>query len=127
MPEQHTLMTMQQNDTHYALMRLIEQQPDLSQRELAQALGVSVGKVNYCLRALIERGWIKANNFRNSQNRAGYLYLLTPEGIKQKAVLTKRFLKRKMDEYEQLKQEIKQLQKAAAKDEPAAQEKKRGK
>lgn len=118
---------MQQTDTHYALMRLIEQQPDLSQRELAQALGVSVGKVNYCLRALIERGWIKANNFRNSQNRAGCLYLLTPEGIKQKAVLTKRFLKRKMDEYEQLKQEIKQLQKAAAKDEPAAQEKKRGK
>lgn len=114
-PEQHTLMTMQQNDTHYALMRLIEQQPDLSQRELAEALGVSVGKVNYCLRALIERGWIKANNFRNSQNRAGYLYLLTPEGIKQKAVLTKRFLKRKMAEYEQLKQEIQQLKKEATK------------
>lgn len=107
---------MQQNDTHYALMRLIEQQPDLSQRELAEALGVSVGKVNYCLRALIERGWIKANNFRNSQNRAGYLYLLTPEGIKQKAVLTKRFLKRKMAEYEQLKQEIQQLKKAASND-----------
>lgn len=104
---------MQQTDTHYALMRLIEQQPDLSQRELAQALGVSVGKVNYCLRALIERGWIKANNFRNSQNRAGYLYLLTPEGIKQKAVLTKRFLKRKMAEYEQLKREIQQLKEDA--------------
>lgn len=98
-------------DSHYKLMRLIEQNPELSQRELARALGISLGKANYCIQALIAKGWVKANNFRNSTNKLGYAYLLTPEGIEQKAVLTRNFLKRKMKEYEALQQEIEQLQK----------------
>lgn len=98
-------------DAHYKLMRLIEQNPELSQRELAKALGVSLGKANYCIQALIEKGWIKANNFRHSTNKLGYAYLLTPEGIEQKAVLTKNFLQRKMQEYEALQQEIRELKK----------------
>ena len=96
-------------DAHYKLMRLIERNPELSQRELAKALGVSLGKANYCIQALIEKGWIKANNFRHSTNKLGYAYLLTPEGIEQKAVLTKNFLQRKMQEYEALQQEIREL------------------
>lgn len=98
-------------DAHYKLMRLIERNPELSQRELAKALGVSLGKANYCIQALIEKGWIKANNFRHSTNKLGYAYLLTPEGIEQKAVLTKNFLQRKMQEYEALQQEIRDLKK----------------
>ena len=98
-------------DAHYKLMRLIERNPELSQRELAKALGVSLGKANYCIQALIEKGWIKANNFRHSTNKLGYAYLLTPEGIEQKAVLTKNFLQRKMQEYEALQQEIRELKK----------------
>ncbi|MDF1629702.1 MAG: MarR family EPS-associated transcriptional regulator [Alcanivoracaceae bacterium] len=100
-----------QEDSHYKLMRLIEQNPELSQRELAKALGVSLGKANYCVKALIEKGWVKANNFRSSKNKLSYAYLLTPEGIEQKARLTRNFLQRKMQEYEALQQEIRQLQK----------------
>ncbi|MCC1495739.1 MarR family EPS-associated transcriptional regulator [Alcanivorax sp. 1008] len=100
-----------QEDSHYKLMRLIEQNPELSQRELAKALGVSLGKANYCVKALIEKGWVKANNFRSSKNKLSYAYLLTPEGIEQKALLTRNFLQRKMQEYEALQQEIRQLKK----------------
>ena len=82
----------------------------MTQRELATALGVSLGKVNYCLKALIEKGWVKANNFRNHNNKAAYAYLLTPKGLERKAQITVRFLKRKVEEYEALKQEIEQLQ-----------------
>jgi EPS-associated MarR family transcriptional regulator len=71
---------------------------------------VSLGKVNYCLKALIDRGWVKANNFKNSNNKAAYAYLLTARGIEEKAQITVRFLKHKMDEYEQLKQEIAELE-----------------
>lgn len=72
-------------------------------------MNISLGKTNYCLKALVEQGWIKANNFKNSKNKIAYAYLLTPEGIDQKAKLTRQFLKRKVDEYKQLKAEIAQL------------------
>ena len=100
-------------DSHYKLLRLLDQDPSLSQRQLSRALGISLGKTNYCLKALIEKGWIKANNFRRSENKLGYAYLLTPEGIEQKARLTRQFLKRKMEEYEELRQEIRQLKREA--------------
>lgn len=97
------------NETHYQLLKLLEAKPYLSQRELARELGISLGKINYCLGALVEKGWIKARNFRNSRNKLGYAYLLTPRGIEQKAVITVDFLRRKISEYEALKKEITQL------------------
>ncbi|MFC1719516.1 MarR family EPS-associated transcriptional regulator [Pseudomonadota bacterium] len=100
----------QTNDTHLKVLRRIEENPEITQRELAQELGVSLGKVNYCLKALIDRGWIKANNFRNSNNKAAYAYLLTPSGIEEKAKITVHFLKQKMHEYEQLRSEIAELE-----------------
>ncbi|GFE82007.1 MarR family EPS-associated transcriptional regulator [Steroidobacter agaridevorans] len=99
------------SEVHYKLMRALEANPEMSQRDLARELGVSLGKVNYCLRALVERGWIKASNFTNSQNKAAYMYLLTPRGIEQKASLAVRFLRVKMQEYEALKLEIEQIRK----------------
>ncbi len=97
------------DEIHYRIFKLIEAQPEISQRQLAKALGVSLGKVNYCLRALIEKGQVKARNFRCNPSKRNYVYLLTPKGIEEKGQLTARFLKRKMVEYEQLKQEIEQL------------------
>jgi EPS-associated MarR family transcriptional regulator len=96
------------------VLRLLEANPQMSQRELAEVLGVSVGKANYCLKALLEKGLIKMQNFRNNQNKLSYAYLLTPEGISQKAGLTAQFLKRKIGEYESLRQEIELLQAEAA-------------
>jgi len=100
----------QTNDTHLKVLRSIEENPEITQRELAQKLGVSLGKVNYCLRALIDRGWIKVKNFKNSNNKAAYTYLLTPSGIEEKAKITVRFLKRRMRDYEQIKREIAELE-----------------
>jgi EPS-associated MarR family transcriptional regulator len=97
-------------EIHLQVLREIEENPEITQRELAQHLGVSLGKTNYCLKALIDRGWIKANNFKNSNNKAAYAYLLTPSGLEQKAKITLRFLKRKMQEYEHLRAEIEELQ-----------------
>ena len=90
-------------------MRLLEDNPDLTQRELAESLGVSVGSVNYCLKALVDKGWVKMKNFAHSKNKFGYVYVLTPNGFAEKALITQRFLQRKMDEYEQLKAEIEAL------------------
>lgn len=87
-------------------MRLLEDRPDLTQRELADQLGVSVSGVNYCLKALIEKGFVKVGNFKKSKNKFKYVYLLTPQGIAEKMRLTSRFLKRKMEEYDTLKSEI---------------------
>lgn len=101
-------------DVHYKLMRLLEANPEMSQRDIARELGISLGKANYCLRALIRKGWIKASNFTNSHNKAAYMYLLTPRGIEQKASLTVRFLQAKMHEYEALRAEIEQMQLEAA-------------
>lgn len=103
-------MTQPNQEIHLKVLRHLEDNPDITQRELAAALGISLGKVNYCLKALIEKGWIKANNFKNSNNKSAYAYLLTPKGMDSKAQITVRFLKRKVDEYEALKQEIEQLQ-----------------
>ena len=97
------------DDAHFKLMRLLEQQPDLSQRELAEHLGVSLGKLNYCLRALMEKGWVKAENFRRSNNKKAYLYKLTPGGLREKAALTVQFLQRKEAEHDALLEEINQL------------------
>jgi EPS-associated MarR family transcriptional regulator len=102
------------HESHYKLMRLIEAKPELSQRELAEAMGVSLGKVNYCLNALIEKGWVKVRNFRNSSNKMAYAYLLTPRGVRQKAAITVQFLERKVAEYESLKSEIAELRREVA-------------
>jgi EPS-associated MarR family transcriptional regulator len=98
---------------HYKLMRLLEANPGMSQRDAARELGVSLGKVNYCLQALMEKGWIKASNFKNSQNKAAYLYVLTPRGLKGKASLTVEYLKDKMREYEALRVEIDEMRREA--------------
>jgi EPS-associated MarR family transcriptional regulator len=97
------------DEMRYEIIRLLEANPEMSQRDVARELGISLGKANYCLRALVERGWIKVANFKNSENRTAYLYLLTPRGIEAKANLTLRFLQRKMREYETLRVEIEQL------------------
>lgn len=100
---------MPNDDLSVALLRQLADSPDASQRELAQANGVSLGKLNYALRALIDKGWVKAGNFRRSHNKLGYAYLLTPSGIEAKAQLTRRFLARKMREYDRLRGEIETL------------------
>jgi EPS-associated MarR family transcriptional regulator len=91
------------------VLRKLRANPELSQRELASSLGMSLGKVNYCLRALIEKGFVKAENYRNNANKLAYFYLLTPTGIAAKAELTRRFLARKVREYEELQLEIERL------------------
>jgi EPS-associated MarR family transcriptional regulator len=90
-------------------MRLLEANPEMSQRDVARELGVSLGKVNYCMRALIRKGWIKAANFKNSHNKAAYMYLLTPRGVEEKGRLTVKFLQIKKREYELLRREIEQM------------------
>lgn len=97
-------------DIHFRLLNALEENPHMTQRDLAKKLGVSLGGVNYCLKALIEIGHIKMNNFEKNPNKLNYLYLLTPSGIKEKTILTKDFLKRKMDEYQNLKKEIELIQ-----------------
>jgi EPS-associated MarR family transcriptional regulator len=99
----------QQEDTYFRVMRILHDSPDITQRELAKKLGVSVSGLNYCLKALIDKGWVKVQNFSNNKNKLGYAYLLTPAGIVEKASLTSNFLHRKMEEYKSLKQEIKQI------------------
>lgn len=101
-------------ESHLKVLRLLEAHPDLSQRELAERLGVSLGKTNYCVRSLLDKGLLKINNFRNSRNKVAYAYLLTPAGITAKAELTARFLKLKMYEYEVLKADIELLKKEAS-------------
>ena len=106
------------DEAHYKLMRLLEANPGMSQRELAQELGMSLGKVNYCLQAVVGQGWIKATNFKNSRNKAAYIYLLTPRGIEMKARLTARFLSIKMREYEALRAEIAEMQRETGQKRP---------
>ena len=93
-------------------MRALEQDPNLSQRALADATGISLGLVNYCLRGLIEKGHVKVRNFRNARNKLAYAYVLTPSGIAARLALTQRFLKRRMAEYEALHREIEELRRA---------------
>ena len=101
------------DEYRYKILKRLENDPEVSQRELAKALGISLGRVNYCLRALIERGLVKANNFRNSSNRSAYAYYLTPKGLEEKTRITVAFLKHKMDEFEALRREIESLRKEA--------------
>ena len=96
-------------ETYLKVMRLLQENSDLTQRELAEQLGVSVGSVNYCLKALMEKGWVKMKNFLHSKNKFGYVYVLTPAGIAERAELTSKFLVRKVAEYETLKHEIEVL------------------
>ena len=116
MPKENQVTSRQSNlqeDTYFRVMRLLEANPDLTQRQLAEALGVSVGGLNYCLKALIQKGFVKVNNFRQSKNKFGYVYLLTPAGASEKARLTASFLHRKIREYEAIKAEIEALTKNA--------------
>lgn len=100
-------------NTRFTVLRLLEINPQMTQRDLAQAMGVSLGKTNYCLKALLDKGLLKVHNFQSSQRKLAYAYLLTPSGIAEKAALTGRFLQRKMDEFEALKAEIASLQSEA--------------
>jgi EPS-associated MarR family transcriptional regulator len=97
-------------ETHLRLLRAIEANPQATQRELAEALGVSLGKAHYCLRALVDKGWVKARNFRASPNKKAYVHALTRKGLEAKAQLTVSFLRRKLEEYHALRAEIEQLQ-----------------
>ncbi len=98
----------------YKLLKLIKDEPHLNQREMAQKMGVSLGKTNYCLKALIDKGFIKARNFYNNKKKSAYIYFLTPQGIEEKAQVTYRFLQRKIKEYESIKVEIESLKNEAA-------------
>ena len=101
------------DEYRYKILKHLETNPETSQRELAGELGISLGRVNYCIQALIEKGLVKANNFRNSNNKKGYAYLLTPRGIEEKAKITLLFLKIKIAEHEALRKEIKSLKEEA--------------
>jgi MarR family transcriptional regulator, temperature-dependent positive regulator of motility len=101
---------MTNQELEYRALKILEQQPDLTQRQLSEALGVSLGKTNYLVKALIDVGWVKLDNFQRSDNKWGYAYLLTPKGMIEKAAITARFLVRKQREYGDLQLEIQQLQ-----------------
>ena len=93
----------------YELFKNLAADPNTSQRKLSRKLGISLGKVNYCLKALINKGWIKAKNFEENPNKSGYAYILTPTGLENKARITARFLRHKIKEYEKLQTEIETL------------------
>ena len=101
---------MNQKDIRLDLLRKLESSPEYTQRDLSREIGVSLGKVNYCIKKLTEKGLIKLTNFKQNPNKMGYAYLLTPKGIEEKSRLTLSFLKRKVNEYEILKKEINALQ-----------------
>lgn len=98
-----------QEDVQFQVLQRLQENPGLSQRSMAKELNISLGSVNFCFQALMEKGWVKAQNFSQNCNKLGYAYLLTPSGIAEKSKLTARFLKRKLEEYETLRQEIEQL------------------
>jgi EPS-associated MarR family transcriptional regulator len=108
-------IAMLSDEYRYKILKRLEANPEISQRALASDLGISLGRVNYCIQALVEKGLVKANNFRNSKNKKGYAYLLTPIGIEEKARITVQFLKIKIAEHEALKKEIKDLREDARK------------
>ncbi|SBS26990.1 Helix-turn-helix domain protein [Marinomonas spartinae] len=97
------------DEYRYKILKELQLDPNVSQRELAKRLGISLGKVNFCLKALIEKGLIKVENFRSNTKKVGYLYFLTPKGIEVKVSLTQKFLKRKIEEYDALEKEIERL------------------
>jgi EPS-associated MarR family transcriptional regulator len=97
------------DESRYRILRLVEQNPAISQREVAREMGISLGKANFCLKALIEKGILKANTFRNSRNKRAYIYVLTPRGIEERMKITLRFLKKKTEEYAAIQREIAEL------------------
>lgn len=99
------------DDARYNILKRLQGNPEISQRQLAEELGFSLGKINYCLKALIDKGLVKGKNFSKSKNKRRYLYILTPAGLENKASLTKRFLTRKLSEYQSLREEIEEIQK----------------
>ena len=99
---------MKDNPDHFNVLRKIQKKPESSQRELAEELGFSLGKLNYCLRALKSKGLIKISNFKKNPNKLNYIYILTPKGISKKTKLTLNFMKLKMREYDELKKEMRQ-------------------
>jgi EPS-associated MarR family transcriptional regulator len=99
-----------EHELRHKIFSILQADPEINQRELARRLGISLGKTNYCLQALIEKGWVKARNFKNNRNKLAYSYLLTPSGLEEKARLTVRFLRHKMSEYQELKEVIAELQ-----------------
>ena len=101
------------DEYRYKILKILEANPEISQRDLARELGISLGRANFCLKALIEKGLLKVTNFRNSKNKMAYMYLLTPSGIEEKSVITARFLKIKMQDYANLEAEIKELRREA--------------
>ena len=100
---------MTNHELEYRALKILEQHPELTQRQLAEELGISLGKTHYLVKSLIDVGWVKLDNFQKSNNKWGYAYLLTPMGIAEKAAITARFLIKKQREYNALKEEIAQL------------------
>jgi EPS-associated MarR family transcriptional regulator len=98
------------DDTLFWTLKVLRENPGVSQRTLAKEVGINVSSINFCLKALVEKGWIKMGNFSKNPDKLSYAYLLTPTGVAEKAVLTRRFLQRKMAEYEKLREEIEALQ-----------------
>ena len=109
-------------ELEYRVLKILEQQPELTQRQLSDELGVSLGKTNYVLKALIDVGWVKLDNFKKSDNKWGYAYLLTSTGVSEKAAITARFLKRKKQEYDDLQIEIARLQREVLQQQDLQQE-----
>ena len=101
---------MTDNELHYYILKQLEDNPHMTQRQLAEVLGVSLGKTNYLIRSLLDVGWLKLGNFRRSNNKMGYAYILTPRGLADKTEVTQRFLERKRAEYERLASEIEALE-----------------
>ena len=99
-------MKMHQIDSEYMILKILKDNPEMTQRELSRELGLSLGKTNYLIHALLGKGWMKLANFRRSNNKLGYLYVITPKGIEEKSILAKNFLERKSLEYNKLKEEI---------------------
>jgi EPS-associated MarR family transcriptional regulator len=104
------VLLLRTEDSECTLLELLELNPQATQREIASEMGVSLGKVNYCVQALVAKGLVKATNFKNSQRKAAYVYLLTPKGITAKAAISLRYLQRKVQEYEAITAEIDELE-----------------
>ena len=100
-----------EHEIRYRIFRLLDDDPNLTQRHMAREIGLSLGKFNYCLTELVKKGFVKINRFKSSENKAAYMYLLTPHGIEEKTKITVTFLKRKINDYEKIKQEIQKLKK----------------
>ena len=114
------------DDTLFWTLKVLQKNPGVTQRDLAKEVGINVSSINFCLKALVEKGWIKMGNFSKNPDKLSYAYLLTPAGVAEKAVLTRRFLQHKMVEYEKLREEIEALQLEAEPDGPTLNTSKRG-